>query len=154
MGLRMDAINPRRVVITGVGAVSPVGVGADRLFEAAVAGECGIKPLETQAAADVNVHVAGTVTDFDGTEHGLTKKQARRWERFVQYAIVASDEALAQSASPRLRPRARKVPLRPATCCPRAPTPIASPRSSAAASAAWRYSPPSPSSCTRRAPSA
>lgn len=104
MGLRMDAINPRRVVITGVGAVSPVGVGADRLFDAAVAGECGIKPLETQAAADVNVHVAGTVTDFDGTEHGLTKKQARRWERFVQYAVVAADEAMAQAGFAQVAP--------------------------------------------------
>lgn len=93
----MDAINPRRVVITGVGAVSPVGIGADRLFEAAVAGECGIKPLETETAEAVNVHVAGTVTDFDGTEHGLTKKQARRWERFVQYAVVAADEAMTQA---------------------------------------------------------
>lgn len=93
----MDAINPRRVVITGVGAVSPVGIGADRLFEAAVAGECGIKPLETEASEAVNVHVAGTVTDFEGTEHGLTKKQARRWERFVQYAVVAADEAMKQA---------------------------------------------------------
>ncbi len=97
MGWEMDAINPRRVVITGVGAVSPVGIGAGRLFDAAVAGECGIKPLETEAANAVNVHVAGTVTDFDGTEHGLTKKQARRWERFVQYAVVAADEAMKQA---------------------------------------------------------
>ena len=97
MGLNMDAINPRRVVITGVGAVSPVGIGADRLFEAAVAGECGMKPLESEAAEAVNVHVAGTVTDFDGTEYGLTKKQARRWERFVQYAVVAADEAMTQA---------------------------------------------------------
>lgn len=89
-----DAITPRRVVITGVGAVSPVGIGADTLFEAAVAGECGIKPLETESAEAVNVHVAGSVTDFDGTEHGLTKKQARRWERFVQFGVVAADEAM------------------------------------------------------------
>ncbi len=85
---------PRRVVITGVGAVSPVGIGADRLFQAAVDGECGLKPLETDAAQAVNVHVAGTVTDFDGVELGLTKKQARRWERFVQFAVVAADEAM------------------------------------------------------------
>ncbi len=90
-------IQPHRVVITGVGAVSPVGIGADRLFEAACSGECGIKPLESEAAEAVNVHVAGTVTGFEGTEHGLTKKQARRWERFVQYAVVAADEAMKQS---------------------------------------------------------
>lgn len=77
--------------------MSPVGIGAERLFDAAVAGECGIKPLEKQSANDVNVHVAGTVADFDGTEHGLTKKQARRWERFVQYGVVAADEAMTQA---------------------------------------------------------
>lgn len=77
--------------------MSPVGIGAGRLFDAAVAGECGIKPLDTEAAQAVNVHVAGTVTGFDGTEHGLTKKQARRWERFVQYAVVSADEAMTQS---------------------------------------------------------
>ena len=93
----MDAVNPRRVVITGVGAVSPVGIGADKLFEAAVAGECGIKPLESEAAEALNVNVAGQVLGFDGTEHGLTKKQARRWERFVQFAVVAADEAMTQA---------------------------------------------------------
>ncbi len=77
--------------------MSPVGIGADCLFDAAVAGECGIKPLETESANAVNVHVAGTVSDFEGTEHGLTKKQARRWERFVQYAVVAADEAMKQA---------------------------------------------------------
>lgn len=84
----------RRVVITGVGAVSPVGIGAEVLFDSAVEGKLGIKPFNTQAAEEVNVHVAGVVEDFDGTEHGLTKKQARRWERFVQFAVVAADEAM------------------------------------------------------------
>lgn len=92
-----EAINPRRVVITGVGAVSPVGVGADVLFESAVAGKCGIKKLDSEAAEAVNVHVAGSIPDFDGTEHGLTKKQARRWERFVQFGAVAADEAMLDS---------------------------------------------------------
>lgn len=90
-------IQPRRVVITGVGAVSPVGIGADRLFEAAVAGECGIKSIDDEVSQAVNVHVAGTVDGFDGTEFGLTKKQARRWERFVQFAVVAADEAMRQA---------------------------------------------------------
>lgn len=95
---------PRRVVITGVGAVSPAGIGADALFAAAVDGKCAIRPLETEAARAVNVHVAGAVTDFDGTEHGLTKKQARRWERFEQYAVVAADEAMKLSGLARLMP--------------------------------------------------
>ena len=92
-----EPITQRRVVITGVGAVSPVGVGADVLFESAVAGDCGIKQLESESSESVNVHVAGSIADFDGTQHGLTKKQARRWERFVQFAVVAADEAMKSS---------------------------------------------------------
>ena len=92
-----DTVTTRRVVITGVGAVSPVGIGADILFDSAVEGKTGIKPLEGETYEAVNVHVAGTIEGFDGTEHGLTKKQARRWEPFVQYAVVASDEAMEQS---------------------------------------------------------
>lgn len=91
------AIDPKRVVITGVGAVSPAGIGADVLFESAVEGKCAISPLETEAAEAVNVHAAGLVNDFNGAELGLTKKQARRWEKFVQYAAVAADEAMKQA---------------------------------------------------------
>ncbi len=87
-------IDPKRVVITGVGAVTPAGIGADVLFESAVSGTGAISALDTEAAQAVNVHAAGIVKDFDGTAHGLTKKQARRWEKFVQYAAVASDEAM------------------------------------------------------------
>lgn len=90
-------IDPKRVVITGVGAVTPVGIGADTLFECAVSGDQGISELTTEAAQAVNVHAAGIIKDFDGTEHGLTKKQSRRWERFVQYAVVAADEAMKQA---------------------------------------------------------
>lgn len=56
-----------------------------------------IGPVTRFDTADYDVHIAAEVRDFDATEHGITKKEARRFERFVQYAIVASDEALAQS---------------------------------------------------------
>lgn len=87
-------IDPKRVVITGVGAVSPAGIGVNALYDAVVEGKNAISNLDTEAAQAVNVHAAGIVHDFNGTEHGLTKKQARRWEKFVQYAAVASDEAM------------------------------------------------------------
>lgn len=102
--LGASSVESRRVVITGVGAVSPAGIGAEALFEAAVEGACAIRPLETEAAEAVNVHVAGAVPDFDGTEHGLTKKQARRWERFVQFAVVAADEAMKSAGFARVAP--------------------------------------------------
>jgi 3-oxoacyl-[acyl-carrier-protein] synthase II len=73
-----------RVVITGVGAVTPLGIGADVLLRRWVAGECGIADGE------------GACREFVPTEH-LSVKQVRRSDRFAQLAIVASDEAIASA---------------------------------------------------------
>ena len=86
-----------RVVITGMGAVTPAGVGVDALWDAVMGKRCCIGTISHFDHDDFDVHVAGEVHDFDPTEHGLSKKEARRFERFVQYAIVAADEAMAQS---------------------------------------------------------
>ena len=86
-----------RVVITGMGAVTPAGVGVDALWDAVMGKRCCIGAISHFDHDDFDVHVAGEVRDFDPTEHGLSKKEARRFERFVQYAIVAADEAMAQS---------------------------------------------------------
>ena len=86
-----------RVVITGMGAVTPAGVGVDVLWDAVMGKRCCIDTISHFDHEAFDVHVAGEVRDFDPTEHGLSKKEARRFERFVQYAIVAADEAMAQS---------------------------------------------------------
>ena len=74
----------RRVVITGVGAVSPLGMGASALHERWAAGECGIEDG------------VGRCRDFDPADV-LSKKEARRSDRFAQLAIAACQEALAQA---------------------------------------------------------
>jgi len=74
----------RDIVVTGVGAVTPLGVGARTLYERWRAGESGIQDG------------VGAATEFDPTEY-LTVKQARRSDRFSQFAMVASDEALAEA---------------------------------------------------------
>jgi len=74
----------REVVITGVGAVSPLGVGARTLHERWSAGVVGIEDGE------------GAASEFEPTEH-LSIKEARRADRFTQFAIVAGDEALAEA---------------------------------------------------------
>jgi 3-oxoacyl-[acyl-carrier-protein] synthase II len=74
----------RRVVITGVGAVTPLGVGADVLYERWAAGECGI------------LDGAGACTDFEPSEL-LSVKEIRRLDRFSQLALVAAGEAMADA---------------------------------------------------------
>jgi 3-oxoacyl-[acyl-carrier-protein] synthase II len=74
----------REIVVTGVGAVTPLGVGARTLYERWRAGVSGIQDG------------VGAATEFDPTEH-LTVKEARRADRFSQFAMVASDEALAEA---------------------------------------------------------
>ncbi len=86
-----------RVVITGMGAVSPAGVGVDALWEAVMGKRCCIGPITHFDTEGYKVRIAGEVRDFDATAHGLSKKEARRFERFVQYAIVAADEAMSQA---------------------------------------------------------
>ncbi len=74
----------RRVVITGVGAVTPLGVGAEPLIDRWIAGECGIEDG------------AGRCREFEPTDF-LSKKEARRLDRFAQMAVVAAGEATAQA---------------------------------------------------------
>jgi 3-oxoacyl-[acyl-carrier-protein] synthase II len=74
----------REVVITGVGAVSPLGVGARTLHERWSAGVVGIEDGQ------------GAATEFEPTEH-LSIKEARRADRFTQFAIVSGDEALSEA---------------------------------------------------------
>jgi 3-oxoacyl-[acyl-carrier-protein] synthase II len=73
-----------RIVVTGVGAVSPLGIGADALFEGWSAGRSGI--------ADG----LGRCGDFDPAEY-LKRKEIKRYDRFTQFAIVAADEAIKQA---------------------------------------------------------
>ena len=74
----------RDVVITGLGAVTPLGVGARTLHERWTAGASGIEDGE------------GACTEFEPTEY-LSVKEVRRADRFTQFALVASDEALAEA---------------------------------------------------------
>jgi 3-oxoacyl-[acyl-carrier-protein] synthase II len=74
----------REVVVTGIGAVTPLGVGARTLYERWRAGVSGIEDG------------AGRCTEFDPTEF-LSKKEVRRADRFTQFALVSSDEALREA---------------------------------------------------------
>ncbi len=83
----------RRVAVTGVGLVSPIGVGTEATWAALLAGRSGIGPITHFDASDYPSRIAGEVHDFDPTDH-LDRKEVRRTDRFVHLAVAASDYAM------------------------------------------------------------
>ncbi|MEW2513861.1 beta-ketoacyl-[acyl-carrier-protein] synthase family protein [Streptomyces sp. NPDC046870] len=81
----------RRVVVTGVGAVTPLGVGAGTLWEGLLAGRSGIRPLSAPEFAGLPVRIAGTVP-VDPADL-LPGPQARRMNRAARFALIAAREA-------------------------------------------------------------
>ncbi|NLY76108.1 MAG: beta-ketoacyl-ACP synthase II [Firmicutes bacterium] len=86
----------RRVVITGIGLVTPVGLTKDANWEAILAGKSGIGPITRFDTGRFDVRFAGEVKDFDATRF-IEKKEVKKMDRFIQYAIAAANEALADS---------------------------------------------------------
>ena len=79
----------RRVVITGVGAVTPLGLEKKQIWSALCEGKSGIKPITSFDTSAHEVHFGGEVSDFDPTKW-FEIKEARRLDRFAQFAVVAA----------------------------------------------------------------
>jgi beta-ketoacyl-acyl-carrier-protein synthase II len=86
----------RRVVITGLGAVSPLGLTAEESWANALAGVSGVGPITQFDPAELLVKIACEVKGFDPDDH-MDRREVRRRDRFEHLATVASNEALAQS---------------------------------------------------------
>lgn len=86
----------RRVVITGMGVITPVGCSVDEFWANLQAGHCGITPLEG-IEEELSVRVGGQVKNFDPTAHGLDRGESRRSDRYSQFAVAAAIEAMQQS---------------------------------------------------------
>jgi 3-oxoacyl-[acyl-carrier-protein] synthase II len=86
----------RRVAITGMGIVCPVGVGVDVAWDAMVAGRSGVRTLTAFDTTDYAVHFGGYIDDFDPSPV-LDTKDVRRMSRFQQFAVVAAAEAMADA---------------------------------------------------------
>jgi 3-oxoacyl-[acyl-carrier-protein] synthase II len=86
-------VTQRRAVVTGLGVVSPVGIGADAAWEALVAGRSGITDITLFDASAYPIHVAGEVKGFDATRY-MDPKDARRHDRNTHFAVAAAGEAL------------------------------------------------------------
>lgn len=87
----------KRVVITGLGAITPVGNGKENFYNALLAGQSGIGPITHFDASEYATRIAGEVKDFDVTEFGVDKKDARRMDRSsalaIGAAVMAADDA-------------------------------------------------------------
>ncbi len=78
-----------RVVVTGIGVVSPVGIGAETFFGALTRGESGIGPITSFDADGYSVRIAGEASAFDAAQF-LERKAARRMDRYAQMAVAAA----------------------------------------------------------------
>lgn len=89
-------MSKRRVVITGLGIVSPVGVGIAATWPNILAGKSGVKKISHFDASSMASQVAGEVTDFDATQF-IPAKDARRMDRFIHFGLTAGIEAFKDS---------------------------------------------------------
>ncbi len=87
----------RRVVITGMGAVSSLGFSADELWQAIKKGKSGIRKIENIPVDDLPTQVGAEIKDFDPANF-LEKKEIKRMDRFVQYAMAATKMAIEEAA--------------------------------------------------------
>ena len=87
----------RRVVITGMGVISPIGNDVKTFWENLKAGKCGISRLEGFEEYNLPIHVAGRVKDFDPLNYGLSVAEKRRNDLYSQFAMAAATEAMASS---------------------------------------------------------
>lgn len=87
----------RRVVITGIGLVTPVGLTKDSNWESILSGKSGIGLITRFDTSRFSAQIAGEVKDFDPAQF-IEKKEIKKMDRFIQYAIAATDEALNDSS--------------------------------------------------------
>lgn len=86
----------KRVVVTGMGIVSPIGIGMENFWQGIKEGKLGIKEITRFDTSDFKAKVAGEIQDFVAKDY-MEPKTAKRMERFCQYAVVAAKEAMKDS---------------------------------------------------------
>jgi 3-oxoacyl-[acyl-carrier-protein] synthase II len=86
----------RRVVVTGLGLVTPLGTGVEKNWDALMAGRSGIGLITRFDVSDFQVRIAGEVRDFDPADW-IEKRDIKKMDYFIQYAVAASEQAMRQS---------------------------------------------------------
>lgn len=89
-------MSKRRVVVTGLGLVTPVGNTVDSSWKALLSGKSGIAPITKFDASEFTTRFSGSIKDFD-IEQYLTKKDARKMDLFIQYGMAAGIQAIQDS---------------------------------------------------------
>jgi 3-oxoacyl-[acyl-carrier-protein] synthase II len=90
-------MDKRRVVVTGLGIVSPVGNDIASFWDAIKNGVSGVGPLTTFNASKFDSQIAAEVKGFDPALYGLSSKDTKRMDKFVQYAIASAKQAITQA---------------------------------------------------------
>lgn len=86
----------RRVVVTGIGTINPIGHNVEETWKSIEEGRCGIAPISLFDTKGMKVTLAGEVKDFDVTKY-IDKKEAKKMDRFIQMGMIASHEAMLDS---------------------------------------------------------
>jgi 3-oxoacyl-[acyl-carrier-protein] synthase II len=92
----MDKINRKRVVVTGLGAITPLGNTVTEYWEGLHSGRNGIDTITLFDASRHDCRIAGEVKGFDPCDY-ITRKEAKRMDRFAQFAVAASKQAIADA---------------------------------------------------------
>ncbi|MCQ2241796.1 beta-ketoacyl-ACP synthase II [Treponema sp.] len=87
----------RRIVITGMGCISPVGNSVDTAWDSIKNGRSGISTISLFDTSDLRVHIAGEVKNFNPEDYGIEKKSTRKMARFTRYAVAAASQAVKDS---------------------------------------------------------
>lgn len=97
-------ISLKRIVVTGMGIVSPLGCGVEHVWRALVQGQSGIRPLPEDIVQDIPCKIAGQVPSVEqDPQHGfdplavIPAKERKKMDRFIEFALVAAHEALTQA---------------------------------------------------------
>src|SRR5881398_831237 len=98
----------RRVVVTGIGLVTPLGTGTKQSWEAAIAGKSGVGPITRFDAKELPSRIAGEVKNFDASQF-MDKKEARRNDLFIQFGLAATQLALEDARLPTDKPLGERV---------------------------------------------
>lgn len=90
-------MSKRRVVITGIGVISPNGIGKEDVYQAMISGKSGIKLVDGFDVSVFNTKIAAEVRDFDPFKLGLSHEEVMRMDRYVQFGVTAGDMSIKDS---------------------------------------------------------